>query len=81
MSVQNAAAAAGCQCRILVGLTMAVRRTLLLRIETARVRHAWAKAQLTQSRSASALAKYVEESLNELQDLRSMVRQRRRLKK
>jgi hypothetical protein len=43
----------------------------LLEIETARVRHAWAKAQIRGDGATPALTKYLIESLNELAVLRA----------
>jgi hypothetical protein len=42
----------------------------LLAIETARVRHAWAKAQIKSGGATPALLKYLKESLEELNRLR-----------
>jgi hypothetical protein len=42
----------------------------LLAIETARVRHAWAKAQIVEGETP-ALVKYLKESLDELAVLRA----------
>jgi hypothetical protein len=41
----------------------------LLEIETARVRHAWAKAESKRSPGSPALARYVDEALKELRAL------------
>jgi hypothetical protein len=43
----------------------------LLDIETARVRHAWAKAQIIGDGETPALLKYLKESLDELAVLRA----------
>jgi hypothetical protein len=43
----------------------------LLAIETARVRHAWAKAQITGDGETPALARYLKESLDELIGLKA----------
>ena len=43
----------------------------LLGIETARVRHAWAKAQVETAGVTPALAKYIKESLDELAVLKA----------
>jgi hypothetical protein len=43
----------------------------LLEIETARVRHAWAKAQIVGDGETPALVKYLKESLDELAVLRA----------
>ena len=43
----------------------------LLKIETARVRHAWAKAQVETAEVTPALAKYMKESLDELAVLKT----------
>lgn len=55
----------------------------LLDIETARVRHAWAKAQIKDDGTTPALTKYLKESLEELAVLRAndveMDRRKRRL--
>ena len=45
---------------------MTLREKRLLDIETARVRHAWARAQIESSRATPALTKYLSESLMEL---------------
>jgi hypothetical protein len=42
---------------------------LLLEIETAKIRHEWAKAQTKSGETTPALEKYLEESLNEWQAL------------
>jgi hypothetical protein len=42
------------------------RQQRLLEIETARMRHAWAKAQVESGNSTPALKKYLRETLNEL---------------
>ena len=44
---------------------MTPREQRLLAIETARVRHAWAKAQIESAGATPALIKYLKESLNE----------------
>jgi hypothetical protein len=43
----------------------------LLEIETARVRHAWAKTQIKDDGATPALTKYLRESLKELAALRA----------
>jgi hypothetical protein len=43
----------------------------LLEIETARVRHGWAKAQVENVGATPALANYLKESLNELGQLKA----------
>jgi hypothetical protein len=43
----------------------------LLEIETARMRHAWAKAQIEGGGPTPALTKYLKESLDELSLLRA----------
>jgi hypothetical protein len=43
----------------------------LLDIETARVRHAWAKAQIVGDGETPALLKYLKESLDELDALKA----------
>ena len=43
----------------------------LLDIETARVRHAWAKAQIIGDGATPALTKYLKESLDELAVLKA----------
>lgn len=47
------------------------REERLLEIETARVRHAWAKAQIEAAGPTPALTKYLKESLDELAVLRA----------
>jgi hypothetical protein len=44
---------------------MPSRESLLLEIETAKVRHSWAKAEYKRNPSSVALARYVDETLNE----------------
>jgi hypothetical protein len=43
----------------------------ILQIETARVRHAWAKSQVTNGEATPALLKYLKASLEELAALRA----------
>jgi hypothetical protein len=50
---------------------MTLHELRLLDIETARVRHAWAKAQIEVSGATPALTKYLGESLNELDVLKA----------
>jgi len=50
---------------------MTVHEQRLLEIETARVRHAWAKAQIEIAGATPALTNYLRESLNELGVLRA----------
>ena len=45
---------------------MTLREKRLLEIETARVRHAWAKTQIESAGATPALTKYLGESLTEL---------------
>jgi hypothetical protein len=45
---------------------MTLHEQRLLDIETARVRHAWAKAQVVNGEATPALMKYLKESLDEL---------------
>ena len=47
-------------------MSLATRQQRLLEIETARMRHAWAKAQFERGAPTPALIKYLRESLNEL---------------
>jgi hypothetical protein len=49
------------------------REQLLLEIETARIRHAWAKAELKRGEPSVALVKYLADSLEELRALKSLV--------
>lgn len=49
------------------------RQLLLLEIETAKLRHAWAKAEVKRGEPSAALVKYLGESLQELRVLKSMV--------
>jgi hypothetical protein len=51
----------------------AVRQRLLREIETAKVRHDWAKAEVKRGHPSPALIKYLDESLEELRALRSLV--------
>ena len=48
-----------------------VHEQKLLEIETARVRHAWATAQVARAGATLALTNYLRESLNELSLLRA----------
>ena len=50
---------------------MTLHEERLLEIETARVRHAWAKAQIESAGATPALTKYLSESLKELGVLRA----------
>jgi hypothetical protein len=50
---------------------MTPREQRLLEIETARARHAWAKAQVESGGATPALMKYLKESLDELNRLRA----------
>jgi hypothetical protein len=50
---------------------MTMRELRLLEIESARVRHAWAKAQIESAGTTPALTNYLRESLNELSVLRA----------
>ena len=52
---------------------MTVRRQLLLEIETAKLRYAWAKAEVKRGEPSPALVKYIQESLQELRTLKSLV--------
>jgi hypothetical protein len=52
-------------------MPLAPRQQRLLEIETARMRHAWAKAQLKRGDSTHALMKYLEDSSSELAALRT----------
>jgi hypothetical protein len=45
---------------------MTLQELRFLEIETARVRHAWAKGQIEGAGATPALTKYLNESLNEL---------------
>ena len=51
---------------------MTTRQQLLLETETARVRNAWAKAEVKRGEPSPALVKYLEESRQELAALRSL---------
>lgn len=55
----------------LIAHNMSPHEQRLLEIETARVRHAWAKAQIKRDGSTPALTKYLKESLAELGVLRA----------
>ncbi len=52
---------------------MTSRQQLLLEIETARLRHAWAKAEVKRGELSVALVKYLAESLQELRALKDLV--------
>jgi hypothetical protein len=52
---------------------MTTRQQLLLEIETARIRHAWAKAEVKRGEPSLALVKYLADSLEELRALESLV--------
>jgi hypothetical protein len=49
------------------------RQQILLEIETARMRHAWAKAEVKRGEPSVALVKYLQESGQELRTLQSLV--------
>jgi hypothetical protein len=49
------------------------RQQLLLEIETAKVRHAWAKAEVKRGEPSPALVKYLEDSLQEWRALKALV--------
>ena len=51
-------------------MSLATRQQRLLEIETARMRHAWAKEQFERGAATPALVKYLRETLNELAALR-----------
>jgi hypothetical protein len=51
-------------------MALAPRQQHLLEIETARMRHAWAKAQIERGQATPALLKYLKDSLQELAVLR-----------
>jgi hypothetical protein len=53
--------------------TVTTRQQLLLEIEAAKMRHAWAKAELKRGNPSAALVKYLDESLEELRVLKSLV--------
>jgi hypothetical protein len=55
------------------GESVTTRQKLLLEIETAKMRHAWAKAEVKRGEPSAALVKYVRESLEELRALRSLM--------
>jgi hypothetical protein len=44
----------------------------LLEIETAKMRYAWAKAEVERGTATPALIRYLEESLQELRELKTM---------
>jgi hypothetical protein len=56
---------------------MTTRQQLLIEIETARLRHAWAKAEVKRGEPSPALVKYLQESLVELRTLKTLVTARR----
>ena len=56
---------------MLTAMSLAPRQQRLLAIETARVRHAWAKAEFERGAPTTALIKYLRESLDELAALRA----------
>jgi hypothetical protein len=51
-----------------------------MEIETAKMRHAWAKAEVERGQPSLALVKYLEESNQELRTLRSLVTTRKAAK-
>lgn len=57
---------------------MTTHEQLLLEIETARMRHAWAKAEVERGKTTPALTKYVEESVKEWRALKASARKRDR---
>jgi hypothetical protein len=52
---------------------MTTRQQLLLKIETARMRHEWAKAEVKRGEPSTALVRYLVDSLQELRVLKSLV--------
>jgi hypothetical protein len=62
-------------------LRMTPRQQRLLEIETARMRHAWAKAEVERGTASPALTKYLEESLQEWRALKAKKKPRSRPKK
>jgi hypothetical protein len=56
-----------------VNFDVTIRQQLLLEVETARMRHAGAKAEVKRGEPSLALVKYLEESLQELRVLKSLV--------
>ena len=52
-------------------MSLTARQERLLEIETARVRHAWAKAQFELGAPTPSLIKYLHGTLNELAALRA----------
>ena len=52
------------------------RQQNLLEIETAEIRHAWAKAEVERGGATPTLSKYVEESLDEWRALKATLRER-----
>jgi hypothetical protein len=49
------------------------RQALLLEIETAKMRHTWAKVELKRGQTSPALVKYLAESVQELRALKVLV--------
>lgn len=52
-------------------MTPTTHEERLLQIETARIRHAWAKSQVLHGETTPALLKYLKDSLDELAVLRA----------
>ena len=52
---------------------MTTRQRLLLEIETAKMRHAWAKAEVKRGEPSPALIRHLGESLQELRTLKALV--------
>jgi hypothetical protein len=59
------------KCATIVGVIVSPYERRLLNIETARVRHAWAKDQITSGGTTPALLKYLQQSLAELAALKA----------
>ena len=52
---------------------MTIRQRLLQEIETAKMRHTWAKAEVKRGEPSPALVKYLADSLQELRSLQALV--------
>lgn len=60
---------------------MTTRQQLLLEIETAKMRHAWAKAEVKRGEPSPALVKYLTESFQEMRTLKALVTKRKGAKR
>jgi hypothetical protein len=62
-------------------VTVTTRQRQLLEIETARMRHAWAKAEVKRGEPSAALVTYLQQSRQELRALRSLVAHKKAVKR